>query len=507
MRFPRASGILLHPASFPGPCGIGELGPAAERFADFLAASGQRLWQVLPLGPTGFGDSPYQCFSAFAGNPLLISLEQLVLDNLLPADELEQLPDFTEHFIDYGRVIDFKVPILKRSFEVFTNCASATQKKHFAKFCRTNEPWLGDYSLFMAIKQAHNGKVWTEWDRSIALREPEAVRFWGAALEAEIQAQKYFQYLFFRQWGALRQYSHQRGVSIMGDLPIYVAHDSADVWAHPEWFHLDDTGTPTLVAGVPPDYFSATGQLWGNPLYRWDKVAQSGYRWWIERFRTALSLVDRLRLDHFRGFESYWEIPAAEPTAICGRWVQGPAAGLFEALEASLGELPIVAENLGVITPEVEAIREGFGYPGMSILQFAFGRDPQAPSFQPHNYSRNLVAYTGTHDNDTTVGWFTSRGIDDSTRTAREIEEERRFACDYLGTDGREIHWVFIRTLLASVADTVIIPLQDLLGLGSEARLNRPSTATGNWRWRYTQEMLTPDVQERLKRLTVMYGR
>jgi 4-alpha-glucanotransferase len=505
MRFPRASGILLHPTSLPGPCGIGELGPTAERFVDFLAGAGQRLWQVLPLSPTGYGDSPYQCFSAFAGNPLLISLEQLVLDGLLPASQLNSLPDFPKQSIDYGRVIDFKLSLLKQSFGAFSNGASPGNE--FEDFCQTNNSWLTDYALFMALKQAHHGKVWTEWDTGIALREPQALRDWDAGLRTEIEAQKYLQYQFFRQWSALRHYALQRGVSIMGDLPIYVAHDSADVWAHPEMFHLGDNGTPALVAGVPPDYFSATGQLWGNPLYRWDKMAQSGYRWWIERFQTVLSLVDRVRLDHFRGFEAYWEIPAAELTAIRGRWVPGPGASLFEELQASLGELPIVAENLGVITPEVEAIRDRFGYPGMSILQFAFGRDPQAPSFQPHNYFRNLVAYTGTHDNDTTVGWFTSRGTDDSTRTTREIDEERRFACDYLGTDGQEIHWVFIRALLASVADSVIIPLQDLLGLGSEARLNRPSTATGNWRWRYAQEQLTLDLQERLKRMTVMYGR
>ena len=506
MRFPRASGILLHPTSLPGPCGIGELGPSAERFVDFLAVAGQRLWQVLPVSPTGFGDSPYQCFSAFAGNPLLISLEQLVLDGLLSSSDLDPLPNFPRQSVDFGRVIHFKLPLLKRSFETFTNAASA-RKEDFEDFCQANRSWLTDYALFMAIKQTYNGKVWTEWDRSIALREPDAVRHWSAVLNVEIRAQKYLQYQFFRQWGTLRQYAHRCGVSIMGDLPIYVAHDSADVWAHPEMFHLSDTGTPALVAGVPPDYFSATGQLWGNPLYRWDKMAASGYRWWVERFRTVLSLVDRVRLDHFRGFEAYWEIPAAEPTAIRGHWVPGPGARLFEELQASLGELPIIAENLGVITPEVEAIRERFGYPGMSILQFAFGHDPQASSFQPHNYSRDLVAYTGTHDNDTTVGWFTSPGTDDSTRTARDIEEERRLACDYLGTDGREIHWVFIRTLLASVADTVITPLQDLLGLGSEARLNRPSTATGNWHWRCTQEELTLDLQERLKRMTVMYGR
>ena len=506
MRFPRASGILLHPTSLPGPCGIGELGPAAERFVEFFAGAGQRLWQVLPLSPTGFGDSPYQCFSAFAGNPLLICLEQLVLDGLLSASELNPLPHFPKQFVDYGRVIHFKLPLLKRSFEALTKGASA-MREDFEDFCQKNNSWLTDYTLFMAIKEAHGGKVWTEWDKSIALREPEAVRHWSVVLETEIQAQKYFQYQFFRQWGALRRYALQRGVSIMGDLPIYVAHDSADVWAHPEMFHLDDSGMPALVAGVPPDYFSATGQLWGNPLYRWDKMSSSGYRWWVERFRTVLSLVDQVRLDHFRGFEGYWEIPAAETTAIRGRWVPGPGASLFEELQASLGDLPIVAENLGVITPEVEALRERFSFPGMSILQFAFGRDAQAPSFQPHNYSRNLVAYTGTHDNDTTVGWFTSRGTNDSTRTTEQIDEERRFACDYLGTDGREIHWAFIRALLASVADTVVIPLQDLLGLGSEARLNRPSTATGNWRWRFTQEELTLDLQERLKRMTVMYGR
>ena len=506
MHRPRTSGILLHPTALPGRFGIGELGPEAIRFADFLAAAGQRLWQVLPLGPTGYGDSPYQCFSAFAGNPLLVSLDVLEAEGLLMPADLAETPAFPEHEVDYGPVIDFKRSALARACARFRETAGPPERDAFQAFCREQAAWLDDFAVFMAVKAAHGGVAWTEWDREIGARRPEALERWRREKADEIEATKFTQHLFFRQWGELRRHCHARHIKIMGDVPIFVAHDSADVWAHPELFRLDDTGRPTVVAGVPPDYFSATGQLWGNPLYRWDEMARAGYSWWIERFRSALSLVDLVRLDHFRGFEAYWEIPASAPTAATGQWVKGPGAALFEALRSALGTLPIVAENLGVITPEVEALRERFGFPGMAILQFAFGGDPQGSTFIPHNYSRDRVVYTGTHDNDTVVGWWTS-GVGDSTRTLEEVEAEREFARRYMHSDGREIHWDFIRTLLGSVAELAIVPLQDVLGLGSEARMNVPARPSGNWRWRFTAGALTPETRGRLREMTEDYGR
>ncbi len=500
--FPRSSGILLHPTSLPGRFGIGDLGPEAYRFVDFLAAAGQRIWQVLPLGPTGYGDSPYQLFSAFAGNPLLISLDQLAEQGLLTREELARAPEFPAGEVDYGRVIRFKLTLLRAAYARFGASAE------FDSFRRENAGWLGDYALFMAVKAAHGGEaVWSRWEPAIAAREPSALAEWRPRLGDEIAALEFEQYMFHRQWQSLHNYARERGIRIMGDLPIYVAHDSADVWSHPDLFQLDEAGDPAVMSGVPPDYFSATGQLWGNPIYRWDRMAETGFRWWIDRVFVALAQLDLIRLDHFRGLEAYWEVPAGETTARNGRWVKGPGAALFEALEGALGELPIVAENLGVITPEVEAIRTQFGFPGMAILQFAFGKDPQAPDFKPHNYPRDRVAYTGTHDNDTTVGWWSSADAGDSTRTAEDIREEREFTRKYLATDGREIHWVFIRTLMASVAHTVLFPLQDVLGLSSEARMNTPAVPSGNWRWRYQAEMLTPAIAERLKEMVATYDR
>ena len=502
----RASGILLHPTSLPGPYGIGELGPEARAFVDFLADTGQSLWQVLPLGPTGYGDSPYQCFSAFAGNPLLISLERLAQEGLLSGADLKGAPPFAKHEVDFGAVIDFKRPLLRRAGETFERTASAGQRQAFEAFCRKEAAWLPDFALFMALKESQGGECWPAWDRPLSTREPEAVAKAAREHAREVRGQELAQFLFFGQWADLRAYVHKRGIRIMGDIPIFVAHDSADVWAHPELFYLAADGTPAYVAGVPPDYFSATGQLWGNPLYRWDVLARNGYAWWIERFRSTLSRVDSVRLDHFRGFEAYWEVPGRETTAVNGRWVKGPGAQLFEALEAACGKLPVVAENLGVITPEVEALRERFGWPGMAILEFAFGSDDSADTFKPHNYPRDLVVYTGTHDNDTIVGWWTS-GVGDSTRKPQEVERERRFCLKYLGTDGKEIHWTFIRTLLMSVADTAIVPLQDVLGLGSEARMNLPGRPGGNWRWRYTPGQITDAIRERLREMTKIYGR
>src|SRR5580693_6812865 len=488
MQFPRSSGILLHPTSLPGPFGVGDLGDESYRFADFLAKAGLHIWQVLPLSPTGYGESPYQSLSSFAGNPLLISLEKLADRGYLGARDLEDTPVFPDDIVDFANVIPFKIKLLRKAFGSFRSSAE------FEEFCERERAWLDDFSRFMALKSANGQKAWTDWSNHEA--DPQ-----------EIELQKFWQWEFHRQWDELKSYCRSRGVRMMGDIPIYVAHDSADVWSNPDLFELNPDGQPAKMSGVPPDYFSATGQLWGNPIYRWDRMQATGYKWWIERFRATLRVVDMVRLDHFRGFEGYWEVPAGETTARNGRWVKGPGAALFEALEGALGELPIVAKNLGVITPEVEAIRTQFGFPGMAILQFAFGKDPQAPDFKPHNYPRERVAYTGTHDNDTTVGWWSSTGAGDSTRTAEDIREEREFTRKYLSTDGSEIHWVFIRTLMASVAGTVLFPLQDVLGLGSVARMNRPAVPSGNWRWRYRAEMLTPSIAQRLKEMVSTYDR
>lgn len=506
MRFPRSSGILLHPTSLPGPYGIGELGAEARRFADFLHAAGQRIWQVLPLHPTGFGDSPYQSFSAFAGNPLLISLDELRERGYLPAAELERPLEFPASEVDFARVIPYRLGLLRKAADRFFANAGSSDRKVFDHFCQTNGYWLKDFALFMAVKEAHGLCSWTEWQSPIAHRDPSAIEEWSKRLRHEIDVHRYWQFEFERQWSDLKHYCAERGIRIMGDLPIYVARDSADVWANPELFHLDDRGRPTKQAGVPPDYFSATGQLWGNPIYRWERMRESGYRWWTARFKSALAMFDMVRLDHFRGFEAYWEVGAGETTAMHGRWVKGPGAELFRHLTRGIGELPIVAENLGVITPEVEAIRNEFSFPGMALLQFAFGTDPQAPSFQPHTYSRNLVAYTGGHDNDTVVGWWTG-GVGDSTRSEEDVRREHAFAREYLGCEDEPIHHVMVRQVMRSVADTAIVPLQDLLGLGSAARMNTPATMGGNWRWRCAPNALSPDIAARVRRWAQIYGR
>jgi 4-alpha-glucanotransferase len=439
----------------------------------------------------------------------LVSLEKLVADgDLSPGDLAGDLPPFSNRQVDFGWVVQHRLPLLKQAARNFLAAASATRREAFQTFCRQNAAWLDNYALFMALKEAHGGEaVWNKWERDIATRQPEALARWEAVLTGPIDTQKYVQYQFFKQWSELKAYCHERGIQMMGDIPIFVAHDSADVWAHPELFQLDADGNPSVQAGVPPDYFSATGQLWGNPLYRWEVMAETGYAWWIERFRSSLSLVDIVRLDHFRGFEAYWEVPGNEKTAINGRWVKAPGGELLEAVQKTLGDLPIVAETLGVITPEVERLRDRFGFPGMGILQFAFGTDPQAIGFRPHNYRRHFVVYTGTHDNDTTLGWWTSSGAGDNTRTAEEVRAERKFALAYLGTDGHEMNWVFIRAILASVAEVAIIPLQDVLGLGNEARMNLPGTSSGNWRWRFTADQLTPEIGARLREMTVIYDR
>ena len=494
MRFPRSSGILLHPTSLPGAYGIGDLGPWAFRFVDMLADAGQTFWQTLPLGPTGYGDSPYQCFSAFAGNPLLISPDSLLQQGHLAPADLNDLPEFASDSVDFGRVIAFKSALLRRAFESFASdggCRDAT----YLDFCARAGPWLDDFALFMALKEHHAGREWTAWEPELVSRRPEALAGWRDRLASTIEYHRYLQYEFHRQWTSLRDRAHSHGILLVGDIPIFVAHDSADVWSHPEFFYLDDSGRPTVVAGVPPDYFSETGQLWGNPLYRWEQLAETGFEWWVDRFRTILEMVDVIRLDHFRGFEAYWEVSAREQTAVRGRWVKAPGAALLSQLKRSLGTLPIIAEDLGVITPGVEALRDSFELPGMRILQFAFCSDSTNP-FLPHNYVHHCVAYTGTHDNDTTIGWF-------DTCTALE----RQMVQTYCATDGGQINWVLIHWLMASIADVTVLPLQDILGLGTKARMNYPSRLGGNWSWRFAESELTPGTLERVRRLSECYGR
>ena len=503
MNFTRNSGVLLHPTSLPGRYGIGEIGPEARAFADFLRGAKQHLWQVLPMGPTGYGDSPYQSLSTFAGNSLLISFDQLVEDGLLSKSRLARFPKFPEHTVDFGPVIIAREEVLHSVCRSFGRRASRKQKQAFELFCRKNADWLDDFAIFFALKNAHGGIPWTQWERELAMREPSAMRAAQQKFKTAIRDVKIRQFLFFDQWKKLVSYCHRRGISIVGDIPIFVAHDSADVWAHPELFYLDDRGFPTIVAGVPPDYFSATGQLWGNPLYRWDVHRDTGYEWWVRRMKKIFELVDIVRIDHFRGFEAYWEIQASETTAISGHWVKGPNSDLFHVLVQRLGRMPIIAEDLGVITPDVERLRDEFQYPGMRILQFAFGNDDKAAEYRPDSYPPNCVVYTGTHDNDTTVGWFRSEPGQNSTRSREDIEKERRQILEYLKTDGREIEWDLIALAFRSNANTAVIPLQDIMGLGTEARMNVPGVTGGNWRWRFTWNMLTDSMKKRLRELTV----
>jgi 4-alpha-glucanotransferase len=501
----RRAGILLHPTSLPAPHGVGDLGPAAHAFAGWLATAGQRVWQVLPLGPTGYGDSPYQALSSRAGNPLLVSLEVLRDEGWLEASDLAGAPD-APGTADYERAGPWKRARLSRAAERFRERAPAAARDDLEAFRSREAAWLDDYALFAALKEAHGGLPWTRWDPPLARRDPAALRAARAQHARAIVEHVFAQWCFARQWAALRARCRTAGITILGDLPIYVAHDSAEVWTRRELFLLDAGGEPTSVAGVPPDYFSATGQLWGNPLWDWEAVTRDGWAFWIDRVRATLALVDRVRLDHFRGFEAYWAVPAGAADARDGRWVRGPGFALFEALERALGPLPFVAENLGVITPEVEALRRRFGFPGMAILQFAFGDDPQAPSFRPHNYERDTVAYTGTHDNDTLAAWWEG-GAGASVRTDEAVAREKAFAREYLGAEGPDLPWAMIRAVTASVADAAVVPLQDALGLGAEARMNRPATLGGNWRWRFRAEDLSPALAARLRRLAAVYGR
>jgi 4-alpha-glucanotransferase len=492
----------MHPTSLPGRFGIGDLGPEAYRFIDLLSRAGQSYWQVLPLSPTGYGDSPYQGLSAFAGNPMLISPAKLVEIGHLTESDLEALPHLPIDRVDFGPVIYHKTELLNRAFANFRAHAPTQQTQAFARFCEEQAFWLGDFALFMALKEAHDLRAWEEWEPELRTREPEALAQWRKELADSIERQKYCQWQFFEQWLAVKAYANEKGIRIIGDIPIFVALDSADVWANPHLFHLDEDLQPTIVSGVPPDYFSETGQLWGHPLYRWDLMAKNGYSWWLARFRMAFTQADVVRVDHFRGFHNYWEVPAGEKTAIKGRWLDGPGAGLFHAVTAALGRVAIIAEDLGDFDTEsragVDALQAEFGYPGMKVLQFAFGAGPADP-FLPHNYhAPNWMVYTGTHDNDTTLGWYETSSL----------EHERDYARKYLGRDGSDISWDLIRLAWASVANTAITTVQDLLCLGHEARMNTPSTVgPPNWCWRLRSGALTGDVAQRLLALTAIYGR
>jgi len=490
----RSSGILLHLTSLPGPYGIGDLGSQAYQWIDFLAETGTGLWQVLPLGPTGYGDSPYQTFSAFAGNHFLISPDLLLTEGWLDENDLMNPPQFNPDTVEYGNVIYWKQDLLHRSYEHFRH-ADKKQLKETEAFYTQQGAWLDDYAIFMALKEFHGGKPWPTWPDRYRDRVPEDLEDFKESHPYPVQRQKFFQFLFYKQWMDLRVYAHQRGVQIIGDIPLFIAHDSADAWAHRELLHLDEDGKPTVVAGVPPDYFSEVGQRWGNPLYRWEVHARDGYSWWMDRLRSVFSLFDIVRLDHFRGFADYWEIPASEETAVNGRWVPGPGANFLQKVKKEFGELAIIAEDLGEISPEVFKLRDQFNLPGMKILVFAFDSG-ENNIFLPHHYNENCVVYTGTHDNDTAVGWFKRIG-----------EGEKTFAQRYLKTSGEDIAWDLIRAAWSSRAVYAIAPLQDILSLDNSARMNYPGKPQGNWGWRFTDTAIDEILKQRLTDVNYLYGR
>lgn len=496
MKFTRSSGVILHPTSFPGPDGIGDLGPEAYQWVNYLHKCGFGLWQILPLGPTGYGDSPYQAFSAFAGNPYLISPTLLLDSDLLTSEDLADRPDFPSDQVDFGNVIQWKIKLLDRAFQRYQSSTENNLTNEIAEFRTAEASWLDDFALFMAIKESQGGGSWDQWPEPLRKREKDALDKFSHENPAAIQRHIFRQFLFFRQWQQLHAYAKEKEIKIIGDIPIFVAYDSAEVWAHPELFYLDNDGKPTVVAGVPPDYFSPTGQLWGNPLYRWDVHKQTGYAWWIERVRAALKLVDILRVDHFRGFAGYWEVPAGNETAEFGRWVPGPGESLFAAIRAALGGLPIIAEDLGEITQDVIELRDHLDLPGMKVLQFAFSGDPDH-AFLPHNYPINCVAYTGTHDNDTSIGWYTTAS-----------DQERDFCRRYLARPCNEASWDMIRAVWSSVAVMTLAPLQDFLSLGSSARMNQPGRPSGNWNWRMDADIYHDEhLARRLWENNFLYGR
>ncbi len=496
MKIERSAGILLHPTSLPGKFGIGDLGPNAFEFVEFLKNGGQTLWQVFPLGPTGYGDSPYQCFSAFAGNPLLISPELLHKDGLLDDKELQDgIPSYDSHKIDFGSVINYKYNLLRKAFINF-------KKKHVqfenecGDFCEKNNYWLDDYSLFMAAKQFHGGILWTQWDPTIAFRKniPE----WKNKLKDEIEFQKFLQFTFDKQWTNVRVFANKNGIKIIGDMPIFIAYDSADLWANKELFTVREDGLLEFVAGVPPDYFSETGQLWGNPLYKWKEMEKDNFAWWRKRISKLLEMADFLRIDHFRGFDAYWEIPGDAKTAIEGRWVKAPGEKLFNSIRKSLGDLPIIAEDLGVITDSVEALRDHFDFPGIKILQFGLGVDGDK-KFLPHNHIKNCVVHTGSHDNETTLGFLTT----EKNKNSGIYEWTQKYFNYY----GDNLTYELIRTAYASVANICVIPMQDILNLNNEARMNLPGTLGGNWTWRFTWDQISDGLAHHYKEMCVMFER
>ena len=498
MKFERSAGILLHPTSLPGKYGIGDLGDDAFKFVDFLEKAGQKLWQVFPLGPTGYGDSPYQCFSAFAGNPNLVSPDKLKEDGLLNDNDLKDIPEHNPVQIDYGQIIEYKKSILKKAFINFKVNLKKFEKD-FHKFCNENEDWLNDFAFFMAAKVAHGGVVWRDWDKGLVLREKESLIKWTEKLSDDIFYQKFVQYKFFKQWTAVREYANSKGIKIIGDMPIFIAYDSVDLWANKELFTVNKEGKLETVAGVPPDYFSETGQLWGNPLYRWKEMEKDDFLWWRKRFANLFKMIDIVRIDHFRGFEAFWEIPGDAETAINGRWVKAPGDKLFKSLKKHLGDVAILAEDLGIITPEVEKLRDDFNFPGMKILQFAFGTDMET-KFLPHNYIPNCVVLTGAHDNDTTRAFFEKAKEDKNSDIFEHFQK-------YLNYYGDDIVYELIRLAYASVANIVIVPMQDILNLGGEARMNFPSTLGGNWMWRFTQNQISDDLHLKYYGLAQLYER
>jgi 4-alpha-glucanotransferase len=495
----RGSGILLHLTSLPSPYGIGDLGPWAYRFADFLAQGKQSYWQVLPLNPTDpvSGNSPYSSLSAFAGNTLLISPDLLKESGLLNDEETSNIPSFPNERCDYSTVIPYKTGLLYRAYERFKT--NGNERSLYDKFCEKNKGWLDHFALFVVVKKDQNGKAWAEWEKGLRDKNPKEMDRMKKEFHDELEREKFLQYLFFKQWLSLKKYCNDKGIELIGDIPIYVNYDSVDVWTHPELFKLDKDKKPTFVAGVPPDYFSKTGQLWGNPIYRWDILKKTGYRWWFQRIGHNLFLFDALRLDHFRGFVGFWEVPSTEETAIHGKWVKAPAIDFFTALLKKFPAQSIIAEDLGVITPDVKEVMNRFGFPGMRILQFAFGEDCPTHPYLPHNYMPNTLVYTGTHDNNTIRGWFENEATSDDKKrlfryVGREILPEE---CP------KELH----RLAMMSVANTVIVPVQDLLDLGEEAKMNRPSVAHGNWEWRLSPDQLSCSRAERLREMTTIYGR
>jgi len=494
----RGAGVLLHPTSFPGSNGIGELGEEALLILDWIHDAGLSLWQILPLGPTGYGDSPYACFSAFAGNPLLISLDSLVQDGWLTGDDLDALKKLPHECVDYGAVITGKNRLLDKAYHNWQMKVSSDAKEEFYSFCQNQSSWLTDFALFMALKKFNDGKVWSQWIPEHRDHNPDSMNTVRRELREKVEREQWLQYTFFQQWEKIRSYANGLNIQIIGDMPIFVAYDSADVWANRHLFNLDEKGNSTVVAGVPPDYFSKTGQLWGNPLYNWKAHEQEGFYWWKDRIRSTLKLVDQVRIDHFRGFDSYWEIPAEEETAVNGKWIDNEyGAKLFETLHLEMGDLPLIAEDLGDLSyGHTQELRKKFDLPGMKILQFAFGGDATNP-YLPHNIETDCVIYTGTHDNNTTAGWW-------KETTDSKI---RKHLTDYIGHKVSDPNEELLRIAYSSTAVFAITPMQDLLGLGSEGMMNQPGKAYGNWSWRLDQNLLTEELAEQMKNLAVLYGR